>query len=88
MTLQTLIVMMLVSMCSGYAVWTLMPSIARRTVVKWLLRFKLPRRLAVPLAKVAAAPAASCGCSGCDRAAPAVAAQAVHPVQIHRRIKS
>lgn len=88
MRLQALIVMMLVSMCSGYAVWTLMPSIARRAVAGWLLSFKLPRRLAVPLAKAAAAPGASCGCSGCDRAAPAVAAKDVHPVRIHRRIKS
>jgi len=87
MTLQALIVIMLVPMCSGYAVWTLMPSSGRRAVAGWLLRFKLPRRLAAPLAKAAAAPAASCGCSGCDRAAPAAPAGSAQALRFHPRSK-
>ena len=86
MTLQTLIVMILVPICSGYAVWTLMPSIARRAVAGWLLSFNPPRRLAAPLAK-AAAPGASCGCSGCDRAAPVMPADSAQPLRFHSRNK-
>ena len=86
MTAQTLIVSLLVSLCSVYAAWTLMPAAARRALATWLLGFNLPQPLAKPLAK-AAAPGTACGCSGCDRAAPAVASKAVYTVQIHRRSK-
>ena len=87
MTLQALIVMMLVSMCSGYALWTLMPSFARRAVAAWLLGFKPPRFLAAPLAMAAAAPGASCACSGCERAAPAAPVGSAQPLRFHSRSK-
>lgn len=86
MTGQMLIVGLLVPLCSAYAAWTLMPSGARRALATWLLGFNLPRCLVKPLAKVAA-PGSACSCSGCDRVAPAVPINGVHPVQIHRRIK-
>lgn len=86
MTAQTLIMSLLVLLCSVYAAWTLMPSAARRALATWLLGLNLPRQLAEPLAK-AAAPGSACGCNGCDRAAPLVVTKTEQPVQIHRRIK-
>ena len=84
--MQTLIVGLLVLGCSLYALWTLMPSTARRTLAAALLRVPhLPRRLEASLRKSALA-ASGCGCDGCDhsekkRAAKAPAQQAItfHP---------
>ena len=85
--LQTLIVVLLVSGCSAYAVWSLMPSSMRRNTAVMLLRLPLPKVLATRLRKHAEA-ASGCGCSGCDRAEkkPATsAATTSHPITFHRQ---
>ncbi len=87
-TLQTGIVVLLVSGCSAYAVWSLMPASLRRTAAVMLLRLPLPTLLSAPLRRHAEA-ASSCGCNGCDRAEKTPAAKAVatttHPITFHRR---
>jgi hypothetical protein len=66
MTLQTLIVFFVVSCCFGYAAWTLLPQVARRTMGKSLLRLPLPGSWQFNLEKIAGA-SGGCDCSGCDR---------------------
>ncbi len=74
MDFQTAIVILLVSACSAYAVWQLMPQVARKGLAKVFLRAPWPARFAAWLQKVALAEA-GCGCSGCDQALPKLAAQ-------------
>ena len=74
MSLQTLIVVLLVSACSSYAAWQLMPQAARQVLAKVLLRAPWPARVGVWLQKVAQA-RAGCGCSGCDQPPQTPAAQ-------------
>jgi hypothetical protein len=77
--LQNLIVAALVAGCVAYAVWTLMPNVARRTLAVALLRWPhWPARLAARLQRSAGA-SSGCGCDGCDRATPA-RKQAASPV--------
>jgi hypothetical protein len=83
MALQSLIVALLVLGCSGYAAWALMPAAARRALAAAVLKLHPPRWLAARL-RQAAAPASSCGCSGCDRAPPA-ARDAAQPLRFHPR---
>lgn len=65
--MQTLIVAVVVGACSFYAVWTLMPSSARRALALVLLRVPhLPTGIETRLQKAAQA-ASGCGCDGCDR---------------------
>ena len=84
--LQTLIVVLLVSGCSTYAVWSLMPAALRRGAAVMLLRLPMPKLLATRLRKHAEA-ASGCGCSGCDRAEkkPSVAGGTAQPITFHRR---
>ena len=63
---QSLIVALLVTACSVYAVWALMPSAARRPFAGWMLKLPLPALLATPFERAARA-TSSCGCDGCDR---------------------
>jgi len=63
---QSLIVALLVTGCSAYAVWTLMPAAARRVLAGWMLKLPLPAPLAAPFERAARA-ASGCGCDGCDR---------------------
>lgn len=63
---QSLIVALIVAGSATYAVWTLMPSAARRVLAAWMLKLPLPGRLAAPFERAARA-ASGCGCDGCDR---------------------
>lgn len=63
---QTLIVALLVLGCSVYAVWTLMPSVARRALASSMLKLPLPQGLAMRLRQASKA-SSGCGCDGCDR---------------------
>jgi|GEM_PF-602899 len=100
-TLQSLLqsgtVALLVSGCSAYAVWSLMPAVMRRSAAAKLLRLPLPVALAARLRKHAEA-VSGCGCNGCDRAGkrPAAsttkvsttattAAITTHPITFHRQ---
>lgn len=85
--MQTLIVAVLVGACSCYALWTLMPSGARRTLAMTLLRIPhLPRRVETRLQNAAQA-ASGCGCDGCDRSEkkPAAKTPAPQPITFHPR---
>ena len=87
--MQLLIVVLLVTACSAYALWTLMPSGARRSLALTLLRLPhLPRRIEARLQKAAQA-ASGCGCDGCDRSEnkPTVNAPAQHTIKFHPRAR-
>ena len=85
---QSLIVALIVTACGAYAVWTLMPSAARRVVAGWMLRLPLPKGLAAPVERAARA-ASGCGCDGCDRSElkpkAAAAPNAAKPLTFHPR---
>jgi hypothetical protein len=85
--MQTLIVAVVVVACSFYALWTLMPSSARRALALVLLRTPgLPRRIKTHLQKSAQA-ASGCGCDGCDRSdkKPAAKTPASQTITFHPR---
>ena len=87
--MQSLIVVLLVAACSCYALWTLMPTSARRTLALGMLRIPhLPRRLEARLQKSAQA-ASGCGCDGCDRSEkkPATNAPAQQTITFHPRTR-
>ncbi len=85
---QSLIVSLLVTGCGIYAVWTLMPSAARRVLAGWMLKLPIPARLAAPFERATRA-ASGCGCDGCDRSEPkpksAIAPSAAQPLTFHPR---
>ncbi|HET6598415.1 MAG TPA: hypothetical protein VFG60_00515 [Burkholderiaceae bacterium] len=82
MHLQMLVVALLVSLCSVYVVWTLMPSTARRALARALLRWPLPEPFAARMRHAAHASAG--GCHGCEHAAQ-VAPGGARPVKLHSR---
>ena len=85
--MQTLIVALLVTGCSAYAAWTLMPAAARRAIASALLKLPLPRALATKMRR-AASVSSGCGCDGCDHAPMKPAAvQAPQVVRFHPRPK-
>jgi hypothetical protein len=84
-TAQTLAVALIVAACAVYALWTLMPSAARRHMAAAMLRAPLPARLAGPLQRTAAGRGNGCACDGCDAAAPKSAAGAAQRMTFHRR---
>ena len=85
---QSLIVALIVASCGAYAVWTLMPSAARRWSAGWILKLPLPVMLAAPFERAARA-ASGCGCDGCDRSElkpkGAAAPNAAQPLTFHPR---
>ena len=84
---QVAIVAIVVTGCTAYAAWTLMPASARRVVAQALLRLPLPQRQAARLRKHLVA-ASGCGCDGCDHATkkkPAPAA--AQPIRFRPRVK-
>jgi hypothetical protein len=82
MHLQMLVVTLLVSLCSVYVVWTLMPSTARRALARSLLRWPLPEPFAARMRR--AAQANSGGCHGCEHA-PQVPPGGMKVVKLHSR---
>ncbi len=86
--MQLLIVVLLVAACSAYALWTLMPSAARRSLAITALRLpRLPRRVEARLRKAAQAES-GCGCDGCDRSEkkPAASTPVQHAIKFHPRV--
>jgi ferrous iron transport protein B len=82
---QYLVVALLVTGCTVYASWTLMPAGLRRRSATALAVFGWPRPVARWLAKQAAPVA---GCAGCERstiAMPKASAGAPAPIIFHRR---
>jgi hypothetical protein len=83
--LQMLVVAGLVTWCAFYALWTLMPSAAKKKIALSLLRRRLPAALADALQRHASA-GSGCGCDGCDRAQkPAKSASGDTPITFHPR---
>ncbi|MFZ3128718.1 MAG: hypothetical protein WA136_11960 [Rhodoferax sp.] len=66
MATQSLIVLLLVLGCSLYALWTLMPAVARRFLAQRLLRLPLPAAWATIFLRAVKQPS-GCDCSGCDK---------------------
>jgi hypothetical protein len=66
MTMQYLIVFVLVTGCSFYAVWALMPAIARRFIAKHLAQLPFGSAWKARFEK-ASSPTSGCSCSGCDK---------------------
>ncbi|MGY4831441.1 hypothetical protein ACVNIS_22915 [Sphaerotilaceae bacterium SBD11-9] len=87
--MQDLIVALIVTGCTAYAVWVLMPAALRRGVATRLQHGRWPAPVAAFLRRHAQAPS-GCGCDGCDAkpAIPAGPAGTTHTIQIHRRPKS
>jgi hypothetical protein len=86
MSAQGLIVALIVVASGAYAVWTLMPSAARRAIASRVLRLALPELFAKPFRK-AVQPAGACGgCGGCGDSAAPSAKKAPPVVRLHRRM--
>jgi hypothetical protein len=82
---QMLIVALLVAWCSFYAIWTLLPATAKRSIATRLLERRLPEFVARVLRRHASA-ATGCGCDGCDRSPKAAApATSGTPITFHPR---
>ena len=83
--MQELIVAIIVTACTGYAAWSLMPSALRRAIAQRLQHGPWPEPIARSLRRAALAPT-GCGCdAGCEtKAAKPTAAQ---PIHVHRRPK-
>lgn len=82
MWLESIVLAVLVGGSFVYATWTLLPQAARRSLVRHLRRWPLPRGLA---RRLQSAPQASgCGsCSGCERAPPST--PQAQPLRFHPR---
>ena len=89
MLLQSLVVTVVVALCSVYATWTLMPAGLRRTLAIRLLGLpvKFPAGFVARLQQ-AAQTASGCGaCGSCDRAAPKRSTAAVQTITFHPRLR-
>lgn len=80
--MQGFVVAVIVLACSGYAVWALLPSVARRRAAGFALRAPWPGFIEKRLRRTATM-ASGCACNGCD--APAKAAPKEQAIRIHRR---
>jgi hypothetical protein len=81
MSMQGFIVALIVIGCTGYAVWTLMPSALRRSLAQALLRLRWPERIAHVFRR---ATRAKPGCGGCDSCADE-APKGRQTIKIYRR---
>ena len=86
MNTQLLVVVLLVSGSSIYALWTLIPAAARRFVAQRLLNLPLGRRLKNPLLR-AASVSSGCDCSGCDKVVDIKRKGEAQPIRFHARPK-
>ena len=86
MALQNVVVALIVLACTAYAVWTLMPSAARRALATAMLKLALPRVVAEPLQRATQTAAACGGCDGCADTAPKKAPGTPQPLKFHRQL--
>ena len=89
MLLQSVLVALLVTLCSVYAVWTLMPAGLRRAFATALLALplKFPAGFAARLQQAAQAVSGCGACGSCDRAAPKRNAAAAQTITFHPRLR-
>jgi hypothetical protein len=66
MSIQHLIVFLLVTGCSIYALWAVLPAVARRYIAKQLVQLPFGSAWRTRFQKAASA-ASGCDCSGCDK---------------------
>jgi hypothetical protein len=66
MTMQLLIVFLLVTGCSVYALWALLPVAARRFIANQLVQLPFGSAWKARFQKAGSA-ASGCDCSGCDK---------------------
>ena len=66
MTVQHLVVFVLVAACCIYALWTLMPAVARRFIAKQMVKWPLGSTWKTRFQHAASEPS-GCDCSGCDK---------------------
>ena len=64
--LQLVVVVLLVTACAGYAAWTLMPAVLRRSLALALSTLPLPRAWSSAMRKRSEIPS-GCACDGCDK---------------------
>ena len=86
MSTQLLIVILLVTFCSLYAAWALMPAVVRRFVAQRLIRLPLGQTLKAPLVR-AATTSSGCDCSGCDKVIDVKNKGEAQPIRFHARLK-
>jgi hypothetical protein len=86
MNAQLLVVGLLVSGCSLYSAWALMPTAGRRFTARQLLRLPLGPTLKARLARASAA-SSGCDCSGCDKVVDAKTRGDAQPIRFHPRAK-
>ena len=86
MTAQHYIVFALVVGCSIYALWALMPAVARRFIAKRLAQWPLGAAWKARFQQ-AASGAAHCDCGGCDKVADRGLPAKSKVVQFHVRPK-
>ena len=82
MKTQMVIVILLVTFCTLYAVWVLMPVVARRFVARQLIRLPLGQTLKAPLVRAAVA-STGCDCSGCDKVVDVKSKGEAQPIRFH-----
>lgn len=82
MATQSLIVVLLVLGCSLYALWTLMPVVARRFIAQRMLRLPLPAAWTAVFRRAVKQPS-GCDCSGCDKVVDLQAQPAPQVIRFH-----
>jgi hypothetical protein len=87
MPAQDLAVALIVLLCTGYAAWTLMPSVLRRALALRILKLSLPEAMARPFRK-AIRPSSACGgCDSCGDITTQSSSSTVHKVTLHRPLR-
>ena len=86
MTAQHLVVFALVAACSIYALWVLMPTVARRFFARHLAKLPMAAAWKARLQQTATAPS-GCDCSGCDKVVDAQRKARPQVVHFHPRPK-
>ena len=87
MTEQHLVVFALVAGCSMYALWVLMPTVARRFIARRLAQLPITTAWKTRLQQTATA-SSGCDCSGCDRVVDLQRKARPQVVHFHARPKN
>ncbi len=88
MDAQGIAVFMLVPACSLYALWVLMPTVARRWLAGCLLRLPGLRHAWRARLQRVALTASGCDCSGCDKAVKLRSPSPQLVIRIHSKPKA
>jgi hypothetical protein len=86
MTTQHLVVFALVAGCTIYALWALMPAVARRFIAKQLVKWPLGSAWKARFQQAASA-SSGCDCSGCDKVVDLQRKPAPQVIRFHTKPK-